>query len=503
MSLLELNGVSEALVWLAQRGVRALSSDSRRVEAGDAFIAWPGQVVDGRRYLQDALQSGAAACLIEGEGAEAFELSSHPKVATLRGLRALTGELAGTFWSHPSRVLKMLAVTGTNGKTSTSWWLAQALSSLGMRCGVVGTLGMGQPPHELISSGLTTPDPVTLQSALRRFCDQGLSACAMEASSIGLNEHRLAGCQIEVALFTNFTQDHLDYHGDMARYWAAKARLFAWPGLRSVVLNLDDTQGAALATQLSNRGLNLWTYAMHHPARLQARDFVPGIGADVGLRFEVQEDGAASALVSTQLIGDYNVSNLLAVMGGMRALGVSLADAAAACSHLTPVPGRMQRVQMQQMQTESQGPEIVVDYAHTPDALEKALQALRPLAQARGGKLWCLFGCGGNRDATKRAVMGAQAQQWADRVVVTSDNPRDESPQHIIRQIVAGMSPVPTVIEDRADAIAHAVTHAKDEDLILLAGKGHEDYQEVAGVKRPFSDVAQARAALALRETAK
>jgi UDP-N-acetylmuramoyl-L-alanyl-D-glutamate--2,6-diaminopimelate ligase len=321
----------------------------------------------------------------------------------------------------------------------------------------------------------------------------------MEASSIGLNEHRLAGCQIEVALFTNFTQDHLDYHGDMARYWAAKARLFAWPGLRSVVLNLDDAQGASLATQLSNRGLNLWTYAMHHPARLQARDFVPGVGSDVGLRFLVQEDGAASALVSTQLIGDYNVANLLAVIGGMRALGVSLADAAAACSHLTPVPGRMQRVQMQ---PQAKGPEVVVDYAHTPDALEKALQALRPLAQARGGKLWCVFGCGGNRDATKRAVMGAQAQQWADRVVVTSDNPRDESPQHIIRQIVAGMSPAPTVIEDRADAIAHAVAHAKDEDLILLAGKGHEDYQEVAGVKRPFSDVAHARAALALRETA-
>ena len=498
MALLELRNVSEALVWLAQRGVRALTTDSRRVASGDAFIAWPGLVADGRQYLQDALQAGAAACLVEREGAEEFSLTDHAQVACLPGLKAVTGELASAFGSHPSHALKVLAVTGTNGKTSTSWWLAEALSWLGQRCGVVGTLGVGQPPHDLLSNGLTTPDPVTLQGALRRFCDQGFAACAMEASSIGLSESRLAGTHIQVALFTNFTQDHLDYHGDMARYWAAKAKLFGWSGLGSAVVNVDDAQGAALATQLAGKGLGLWTYALHHPARLQARDVVLGVGGSVGLRFQVQEEGGSVASVVTPLIGDYNISNLLAVIGGLRALGIPLADAAAACAHLSPVPGRMQRVQLHD---EARGPEVVVDYAHTPDALEKTLQALRPLAKARGGKLWCVFGCGGNRDASKRSLMGEQAQLWADHVVVTSDNPRDESPQHILRQIVAGMSPAPTVIEDRAQAIAHAVAAAADEDVILLAGKGHEDYQEVAGVKRPFSDVAQARAALALKES--
>ncbi len=496
MALHELHSVSEALVWLAQRGVRGLTTDSRRVGPGDAFIAWPGHVVDGRRYLGQALQAGASACLVEREGAQVFEHTEHPAVASLAGLKAHTGELANAFWQQPSHALEVLAVTGTNGKTSTAWWLAQALSALGRRCGVVGTLGIGQPPHDLVHNGLTTPDPVTLHAALRRFADQGFAACAMEASSIGLSEHRLDGVRIQVALFTNFTQDHLDYHGDMAHYWAAKARLFAWPGLQAAVINLDDPQGAVLAQSLPS-DITPWTYAVHQGrARLQAI-VGPSAGA-TGLCFDVLEQGGAQAAVRTALIGDYNVANLLAVIGGLRALGVPLTEAAGVCGLLTPVPGRMQRVQAP---SGVHGPEVVVDYAHTPDALEKTLQALRPWAQAREGQLWCVFGCGGNRDAGKRAVMGAQAQRCADRVVVTSDNPRDESPQHILRQIAAGMAPVPTVIEDRAEAIAHAIDQAHANDVILLAGKGHEDYQEIAGVKRPFSDVAQARAALARKES--
>jgi UDP-N-acetylmuramyl-tripeptide synthetase len=496
----ELGSTAEALIWLAGHQVRALRCDSRQIQAGDAFVAWPGYGVDARRYVLDALEAGALACLIEREGAEAFEGAHHPKVATLRGLKALTGPLASAFWSHPSHALKLMAVTGTNGKTSTSWWLAQALNFLGMQCGVVGTLGIGQVPDKLISHGLTTPDPVTLQAALRQFCDQGLVACAMEASSIGLNEHRLDGTQIEVALLTNFTQDHLDYHQDMDRYWAAKARLFAWPDLKSVVLNLDDPKGAILAPQIDSLGLKLWTYARHQVARLQAIECPPDEASRPGLRFRVQEAQGESVMVSTSLIGDYNISNLLAVMGGLRAMGVSLHEAAMACSHLTPVPGRMERVQIHS--NAGGGPEVVVDYAHTPDALQKALQALRPLAQARGGKIWCVFGCGGNRDASKRAIMGALAEQWADQVVVTSDNPRDEPPQHIIRQILTGMSCPPRTIEDRAEAIIYAVTQARHQDLILLAGKGHENHQEVAGVKLPFSDVAHARTALALRKNA-
>lgn len=497
MALHELNSVSEALVWLAQRGARGLTTDSRRVAPSDAFIAWPGQVADARRYVGQALQAGACACLVEHEGAQGFEHMDHPAVASLADLKAHTGELASAFWQQPSHAMQVLAVTGTNGKTSTAWWLAQALSALGRRCGVVGTLGIGQPPHDLLHNGLTTPDPVTLHAALHRFVEQGFKVCAMEASSIGLSEHRLAGLSIQVALFTNFTQDHLDYHGDMVHYWAAKARLFAWPGLRAAVINLDDPQGAVLAQSLPS-DVALWSYAVHQPsARLQARQVTPDAGAS-GLSFEVFEQGGAQAEVRTSLIGEYNIANLLAVMGGLRALGLPLSEAAAVCSLLTPVPGRMERVHAP---VGVQGPEVVVDYAHTPDALEKALRALRPWAQARAGKLWCVFGCGGNRDAGKRAVMGVQAQRWADEVVVTSDNPRDESAQHILRQITAGMAPAPAVIEDRAEAIAHAIGRAHENDVILLAGKGHEDYQEIAGVKRPFSDVAQARAALAHKES--
>ena len=498
MSFHALGNLSEALAWLSAHQVRALRCDSRQIRPGDAFIAWPGHAVDARHYVPSALDAGALVCLIEHEGAVAFEGVHDPRVATLPHLKALTGPLSSAFWSHPSHALRLMAVTGTNGKTSTSWWLAQALNSIGMGCGVVGTLGIGQVSEPLTSHGLTTPDPVTLQAALRQFCDQGLVACAMEASSIGLNEHRLNGTQIEAAILTNFTQDHLDYHQDMGRYWAAKAQLFAWPSLKSVVLNLDDPKGEILASQLASRGLPIWTYARQKVARLQAIE-IPQDASQRGLCFRVQEDEGPSAMVSTSLIGDYNISNLLAVMGGLRALGVPLHDAATACSHLRPVPGRMQRVQND---SNADGLEVVVDYAHTPDALQKALQALRPLAQSRGGKIWCVFGCGGNRDTSKRAVMGSQAEQWADRVVLTSDNPRHENPQHIIRQILTGMSCTPPIIEDRAEAIIYAVTQAQSQDLILLAGKGHENTQEVAGVKLPFSDLAHARAALALRKNA-
>jgi UDP-N-acetylmuramyl-tripeptide synthetase len=311
-------------------------------------------------------------------------------------------------------------------------------------------------------------------------------------------EHRLAGTRIGVALFTNFTQDHLDFHGDMAAYWQAKARLFAWAGLQAVVVNLDDAQGAMLADALDGGGLALWTYAVHRPARLRAVQ----VGyVDGGLGFDVTE-GSGRASVRTGLIGDYNVDNLLAVIGGLRALGVSLAEAAQACCGLAPVPGRMQRVVLPAASA-GEAPEVVVDYAHTPDALEKSLQALRALAASRQGALWCVFGCGGNRDAGKRPLMGALAQRLADRVVVTSDNPRHEPPAAILSQIVAGMTgPAPAVIEDRRAAIHHAVTQAGSRDVVLLAGKGHEDDQEVAGRKLPFSDVIEARNALQKREVA-
>ncbi len=488
----------EAAAWLAARVVGRLRSDSRAVLPGDGFIAWPGHATDGRRHVPQALAAGAAACLVEAEGAGAFGLGGE-RVATLAGLKAAAGLVADTYYAQPSAVLDVVATTGTNGKTSTAWWTAQALTRLQRRCGVIGTLGVGEPPgrddgEPVRPTGLTTPDPVTLHGAFRSFVEMGFAACALEASSIGLAEDRLAGARIDVALFTNFTRDHLDYHGSMQAYWAAKRHLFSWPGLRAAVVNVDDEQGAALARELSAAGRpELWTVSLQGPARLQGSALHY---ADGGLAFTLHE-GPARAEVRSVLVGEFNASNLLLVMGGLRALGVPLADAAAVAAALSPVPGRMQRIGGAEV-------DVIVDYAHTPDALDKVLQALRPMAAARGGRLWCVFGCGGNRDATKRPLMGAIAARRADHVVLTSDNPRDESPAAILAQILAGVTghDEVDVIEDRRAAIHGAVQEAAPGDVVLLAGKGHEDYQETAGQRLPFSDVDEARAALAAREAA-
>ena len=502
MTLTPLASSVEALAWLQARGAQGLATDSRRVMPGDAFIAWPGYANDARAHLADALAAGAAACLVEAEGAAAFEFDAS-KVAAVPGLKAFTGDIASAFFGNPSERLKVVAVTGTNGKTSCAWWTAQALTAVGQRCGVIGTLGVGQPPSRaqgidqparIEFNGLTTPDPVTLQRAFRRFADEGYAACALEASSHGLAEHRLNGSHIEVALFTNLTQDHLDYHGSMQAYGDTKAKLFAWPGLRTAVLNVDDAFGARLARDLQTSGLSVLTYSVRGAATLRAANVVY---RDGGLSFDVVEANER-AEVRTALIGDYNVSNVLAVIGGLRALGVALKDAAAVCTELTPVPGRMQRVG-----GPAGRPQVVVDYAHTPDALEKTLLALQTLAGSRGGKLWCVFGCGGNRDATKRPLMGALAQRLAQFVVITTDNPRFEAPAFINLQIVAGLNGNQLgvkVIENRRSAIRTAVREAAANDVILVAGKGHEDYQDIRGVKQPFSDVDEAEAALALRE---
>jgi UDP-N-acetylmuramoyl-L-alanyl-D-glutamate--2,6-diaminopimelate ligase len=482
---------TEAARWLASKVSGTLRTDSRQVQRGDGFIAWPGYAQDGRKYVAQALQAGASACLVEAANVEGYGFTDD-KVATLLGLKAACGEVADLYYGQPSRQLDVVASTGTNGKTSTTWWTAMALAAVGRRCGVIGTLGIGEPPSAVEFTGLTTPDPVTLHRALRTFVDQGYAACAMEASSIGIAEHRLGAARIKLALFTNFTQDHLDYHGSMAGYWRAKRALFNWAGLQAAVINVDDPQGAELAAELQERPLDVWTVSLRGSARLQGRNLRYENG---GLAFDL-DDGV---VVRSTLVGAFNASNLLVVIGGLRALGVPLADAAAAVGTLTPVPGRLQRVAARDL-------EVVVDYAHTPDALEKTLQALRPLAAARGGSLWCLFGCGGNRDAGKRPLMGAIAAAQADRIVITSDNPRDEDPDMILAQILAGAKTARSVaddiavIEDRRAAIQHAVGQARAGDVLLLAGKGHEDYQEVAGVKRPFSDLDEARAALVQRE---
>jgi UDP-N-acetylmuramyl-tripeptide synthetase len=525
MALAHLPGAAAAVLWLRHGHASGLCTDSRQLRAGEAFLAWPGAKHDGRRHVGDALAAGAVRCLVDDDGVDTFAFDD-ARIAGLAQLKTHAGAIADSWYGQPSRSLDVVAVTGTNGKTSVAWWTAQALGALGRRCGVIGTLGVGEPPvtrsvgappatrsvgeppragqHklELQSTGLTTPDAVMLQAALSGFVAQGFAACTMEASSIGLVDHRLTGTRIAVAQFTNFTRDHLDYHGDMPTYWSAKRTLFGWPGLRAAVVNVDDEQGAALADELARSWVQpspdsgapvLWTYSLRGPARLRAQ----GLQVfDGGLGFDLVE-GDTSLPIRCGLIGQYNVSNLLAVLGALRALGIALADAARVVPALSAVPGRMQRVAA----NDDALPVVVVDYAHTPDALDQALQALRPLASARGGRLWCVFGCGGNRDATKRPLMGAIAHKQADHVVLTSDNPRDESPALILAQILAGIHDdvAVDVIEDRRAAIHEAVERAGARDVVLIAGKGHEETQEIAGVKRAFSDVAVAALALAGR----
>lgn len=482
----------DAAQWLKQRVLGTLVADSRKVAAADGFIAWPGAAVDGRQFVPQAFAQGASACLVEQDGVEVHGFTSDA-IASLSGLKQHTGAIASAFFDTPSEQMDVIAVTGTNGKTSTAWWLAQALSAVGGLhgpCGVVGTLGVGQPP-DVLATGLTTPDPVRLQQAFHAMWQLGFQSCAIEASSIGIEEHRLAGTHIRTAVFTNLTQDHLDYHTSMQAYAQAKRKLFAWPGLQSAVVNLDDAYGATLDKELQETPLDLWTVSCRQNARLMARHISHG---DAGLQFEVQE-GANAVMLHSRVIGEFNVANLLGVIAAMRSVGVPLDAAVAACRHLEPVPGRMECLGGVGQ------PLVAVDYAHTPDALAKALTALRPLAVQRGGALWCIFGCGGDRDASKRPLMGCIAAQHADQVVLTSDNPRSEKPEAIIAQILRGQcsSKNISVQVDRALAIAETVRKVSAVDVILLAGKGHETTQEVAGTKYAFVDKEHAQHALAQR----
>jgi len=555
--MLHLSSSTAAADWLRARGARALRTDHRQVRPGDAFLAWPGRSHDARRHAGSALAAGAAACLMEGrELAQVMLPTDDERLACLDDLKRQAGVVADEFWGHPSQALDVVAVTGTNGKTSCTWWVAQALTLLGRRCGVVGTLGVGDPftsdagdvatpagASAFASTGLTTPDAVALQAAFRQFADGGLKACAIEASSIGIVEHRLAGTALSVAAFTNLTQDHLDYHGTMVAYGAAKRALFDMPGLKAAVLNVGDAQGRAWTAELATQpGLALWTVSVQSPEEgLQASVKDSSMGAATapallpathlyvrqvrhtpeGLDMLLCEQGSAGLVgtaqpVRTPLIGDFNVENLLVVAGCLRALGIPLEEVARVLGQLSPVPGRLQRVNATGAAPQ---PAVVVDYAHTPDALDKALQALAPLATARGGQLWCVFGCGGDRDATKRPLMGRVAAQGAAHTVVTSDNPRSEDPARILAQVMEGAreqlqaaraanveaahqttgSVSLTALADRRAAIQHAVGQAAPADVVLIAGKGHEQTQEIAGQKHPFCDVAEAAAALAQR----
>jgi UDP-N-acetylmuramoyl-L-alanyl-D-glutamate--2,6-diaminopimelate ligase len=490
--------------WLAAAGCSYPSAhlklDSRAIAPGDVFVAVPGNVagksVDGRTFIAAAVAAGAAAVLGEAAGRHASE----PTVPALwiPNLRSMLGGLAAAFYGAPTDRLLTIGVTGTNGKTSSTQWIAQMLTLAGRRCAVHGTIGAGLVDAPLEKTALTTPDVITLQRDARRFADAGAVALAMEVSSIGLDQHRLDGVQFRVASFTNLTRDHLDYHGTMQEYGAAKAKLFAWPSLTHAVLNLDDPFSLELAVRLRVRGdvqIIGCTTADATTDGLALRLRASAFGAsENGLVFRV-DDGKRSAQLDVPLVGQFNIANLLGVLGAALACGLDFDQACALAPHLVPPPGRMERVGAKGE------PLAVIDYAHTPDALVQALAALRPLAQARGGALWVVFGAGGDRDPGKRAPMGAAAAEGADCIVITSDNPRSEDPSAIVGAVAAGV-PVGRAakvrrIVDRADAIAFALREAAPNDVVLVAGKGHEDYQEIRGERRKFSDVEHARVALA------
>jgi UDP-N-acetylmuramoyl-L-alanyl-D-glutamate--2,6-diaminopimelate ligase len=472
---------------LAQLGVPLadLTADSRNVKLGSVFAAYPGTMQDGRAYITEAIGRGATAVLWEREGFSWKESWTIPNLG-VEDLRGHISGIAGEVYGNPSDKLWMAGVTGTNGKTSVSQWIAAALDAAGQRSAVIGTLGNGLV-GERAEAKNTTPDPIVLQRLLADYLRRGARNVAMEVSSHGLDQGRVAGIKYDVAVFTNLTRDHLDYHGTMEAYAEAKFRLFGARGLKHSVVNVDDTWGAGFAERL---GGDVITFGTRSPARLRAS----GIGlSEAGVRFHVASEWGEGE-VRAGVLGAFNVSNLLAVLGALIAHGMPLAEAIGAVSALQPVPGRLERV------GGGTQPLVVVDYAHTPDALEKALEALRPTVAA-GHQLVCVFGCGGDRDAGKRPLMGQAAARLADHVIVTSDNPRSEPPRRIIDEVLAGMAEGAEAIEDRQVAIFAAVHQARPGDVVLLAGKGHETYQEINGVRHPFSDREVARAALAQWES--
>lgn len=486
--------ILDALAALGVQPVR-LTADSRQVKPGDVFLAYPGARTDGRRYIGDAIARGAVAVLWENTGYQWDIAHGVPNVACEQ-LAQRAGELADRVYGFPSAKLRLIGVTGTNGKTSVTQWAARALTALHERCAVIGTLGIGFP-GEVIGSENTTPDALVLQAALAEFRNVGARAVAIEMSSIGLEQGRANGAVFDMAVFTNLTRDHLDYHGTMAAYAAAKHSLFSWPGLRAAVLNLDDAFGVELAIDCADRLPQCIGYAAGAPPATLPAGLDVLAATDIrdtlaGMHFIANWKGERAA-IEAPMVGRFNISNLLAVIGILLAAGYSLESAAEVVQTLMPPPGRMQII------GGVLEPLVVVDYAHTPDALEKALLALRPTAQTRGGKLVCLFGCGGGRDSGKRPLMGAVATRLADRVVLTNDNPRDEDPLGIIEQIAAGAGAGVARQPDREQAIHDAIRQAAVDDIILLAGKGHEPYQEIAGVRHAFSDIEQARAALKAR----
>lgn len=490
-----------------------LCADTRLLNEGDIFVAYPvgsgEMVVDNRIHIPAALKAGASVVLYEDA---AWEEERFPEVRkslvderciAVRGLAEMLGELSSSWYGNPSQHLNVIGITGTNGKTTVSHWIAQALGSIHATA-VIGTLGVGKLGH-LNQTGFTTPDASRVHRILADFVSAQVHSVAMEVSSHALDQGRVGGVAFKTAVFTNLTQDHLDYHGDMTSYANAKRRLFNWPSLQHAVIHIDDQIGQRWVHELQGQpSLTIWLYGSQSAYKALPKNIkdhcksvlVDQISATTqGMKFACEIEGEKH-LIQLSCIGEFNIKNALAVLCVLLSQGVESKKAIALIENLKSVPGRMEMVN----QGDEDHPLMVVDFAHTPDALQKSLEALRGIADARGGKLVCIFGCGGNRDTKKRPEMGSIAIEFADQVVITSDNPRYEDPELIMDQIMSGISSscMTKVVRyaDRATAILTSVRQSKKQDVLLVAGKGHESTQEIAGKKIPFSDIDHIRLAI-------
>ncbi|MBV1915200.1 MAG: UDP-N-acetylmuramoyl-L-alanyl-D-glutamate--2,6-diaminopimelate ligase [Pseudomonadales bacterium] len=453
--------------------VTGIQSDSRKVTQGDLFLAVPGIVTDGSHYIDQAVQKGASAVLINADGAGQNDLPV--PCIKVENLAQKTGEIAGRFYGEPSQQLNVIAITGTNGKTSCGRIIAELAEKAGQKCMVVGTTGYGFL-DQLNTASHTTPDAIVLQELLAWGCDQQAQMASLEVSSHALEQHRLSGVQVDTAIFTNLTRDHLDYHGSMESYGEAKRKLFALPGLNYAVINLDDKFGRELLADMPG-AVQTYSYSL---VSKQADLYAKIVENPKGICADIQTPWGNGRLTSS-LLGDFNLSNLLASIAALCVSGVKLETVLSGIETLVPVEGRMESF------GKATQPTVIVDFAHTPDALEKALNQLKQVCQ---GQLICVFGCGGDRDQGKRAMMGKTADQLCDHLILTDDNPRNEAPKDITDAIIAGMNGCATleVIHDRGQAIERAISQANSKDYVLIAGKGHEQTQQYATLSIHFSD---------------
>ena len=490
--------------------ISGIAIDSRLVKSGDCFVALKGAQTDGVSYIEQAIVAGAVAVLVDELSEVAIDQDSlSVPIIRINNLAYRLSEIAGRFYNNPSHDMDVVAFTGTNGKTTCSLLYAQLLAKalvLGkqQKSSYIGTTGYGvaEPQSSNTSNNifqakrsgdtqLTTPDAVSVQRIMAELANNGSQSVALEASSHSLVQHRLQSIEIDTAVFTNLSRDHLDYHKDLQSYAAAKASLFEIPSVQTAIVNIDDSVGVEIVANLQP-ALQLVTFSLENQA---ADIYCSQIELDAsGIRAQLVTPWGAGEIISS-LIGGFNLSNLLAVIAAACVRGVTLENCLQILPELQAAPGRMQSVSI------NAEPRVIVDYAHTPDALEKALQAIKPYCL---GQLWLVFGCGGNRDTGKRIAMGKIADQYADKIIITNDNPRFELPEQIAEQIIQGIDGDVRVELDRRRAISTSIIQAESQDIVLIAGKGHEDYQIIGDSKFPFSDQQEAlialEAALASRE---